>query len=44
MKHGKKMDVYEMNTPIQGSSYLVYDFELVMPDGTIMVYPGMSEK
>ena len=43
MKHGKKMDVYEMNIPIQGSHHLVYDFELVMPDGTIKVYPGMSE-
>ena len=43
MKHGKKMDVYEMNAPIPGSSHLVYDFELVMPDGTIKVYPGMSE-
>ena len=42
-KHGKKMDVYEMNAPIPGSRHLVYDFELVMPDGTIKVYPGMSE-
>lgn len=42
-KYGKKMDVYEMNTPIPGSRHLVYDWELEMPDGTIKVYPGMSE-